>query len=224
MNSLPLILRRKSIHTPPFPDALEIWALPALPDGHSPRPREEQNRLPLDHPEARRQATRAAARELLRRRLAIALPCDESALALDDVRGQGVRVLYPEAHRHAFALSIAHADGVSLVALARCAALGVDVQQTPPAMARAELLQTAHDYLGPAIGTELQATGLDDAALRQAFTQAWATHEARLKTLGQPLTEWTPALAHALRGVSSQALPTQAFAPNGGCAAAVAWR
>lgn len=56
-----------------------------------------------------------------------------------------------------------------------------------------------------------------------AFAAAWAAHEARLKCIGRPLVEWSPALSARLAGVRSAAveLPPWAAADH---VAAVAWR
>jgi 4'-phosphopantetheinyl transferase len=84
-------------------------------------------------------------------------------------------------------LSISHEDGISVAALHRDGAIGVDVMkvQLPSDWAR-----VAHDYLGMAVAVRL--AGLAEADRPFAFAQAWAEREAQFKLLGESLAEWSP--------------------------------
>ncbi len=177
-------------------------------------------------PEAERRHARSATREAACGRLAALLGCTPRQLALSDMRGQPPRLhwLGPGAAPGPLAtlrLSLSHAPGVSLLAWHAHGAVGVDLQAVPHHAGTAELLRTAALYLGDAARQALarQAPG-DEFA--DAFTRRWTLHEARLKCLGQPLCEWTPALGAALASVRAAALVLPAWAGRGRVAA-VAW-
>ncbi|MCB2037470.1 MAG: hypothetical protein KDF56_11275, partial [Ottowia sp.] len=94
----------------------------------------------------------------------------------------------------------------------------------------AERQRLATLYLGQnfmpnqAPGQERQAQA---AMTLIAFLEAWSAHEARLKCLGEPLQEWTPALAERLAACQARTLTLPAALTANGPArrvAAVAWR
>ncbi|WLI91600.1 4'-phosphopantetheinyl transferase superfamily protein [Massilia sp. R2A-15] len=84
-------------------------------------------------------------------------------------------------------LSISHEDGISVAALHRDGAVGVDVMkvQLPSDWAR-----VAHDYLGMSVAVRLAAVSAE--ARPFAFAQAWAQREAQFKLMGESLAEWSP--------------------------------
>lgn len=94
-------------------------------------------------------------------------------------------------------LSVSHAPGLSVAAVHRHRAVGIDVANgtgAPEALPDWEAL--ARDYLGPTAHQQLVHT--PPAARATAFAGAWSQLEAGLKCHGWGLTEWTPALAAAL--------------------------
>lgn len=108
--------------------------------------------------------------------------------------GQAIEVCAPYSHLQ---LSLSHMPTISVAAIRRCGAIGVDVMQVDPSdEAMAEWERVALDYLGPAVTNSLLRA---PAAQRPAvFSQAWTRLEACLKCLGLALVEWTPTLARQL--------------------------
>lgn len=159
-------------------------------------------------------ATRAIARQLVRARLWRALdPAGGGVLMPPLLRafaGQAPRLAPPY---QAIGVSISHARGLSLLALREGGAIGVDLMrddETP-----GELLAIARDYLGPDATRALAA--LPPTRRATAFAVAWTSFEARLKCLGLPLREWTPAVEQAIA-----ACPTRPLCVPAGWTAAVA--
>lgn len=142
-----------------------------------------------------RAAARAQIRAALRETLASFLDQPVASVRLVSHPGQAIRAEGPAAGLH---LSVSHAPGMSLAALAARRAVGVDLVRLDPGMpAMPDWAQVARDYLGPAWVQQLHnAAPLQRPA---AFARAWTQLEARLKCLGLPLTEWTPALARQLQ-------------------------
>ena len=197
------------------PDAPQVWALrTAAPAGTAPG--------------SMRQAARAQARAALRALLAAALSLRPAQLTITDQRGQPPRARRsdgtPDARLAALHLSISHEAGCSLLAWCDGSAVGVDVQavSTGPAGDPDEWRRVAALYLGPDSWLNQAETNVDKAlAATQeiAFMTAWTQHEARLKCLGEPLQEWSPALRSRLDGCMARcvALPVP-------WVGAVAWR
>ena len=109
MHDLPPMFFEVQPHTD-APASCSLWALaqPAPEPGHT--------------PELARSQARAAARNWLCEQLAQRLGCAPEALALSDVRGQAPQLsrwpaTLPPAVRDGLRLSVAHADGCSLLAL-----------------------------------------------------------------------------------------------------------
>lgn len=102
-------------------------------------------------------------------------------------------------------VSVSHMPTLSVAAISRCGAIGVDVMQVDQS---AELMpdwaRVALDYLGPTVTGLLQHTA--PAQRAGAFAQAWTHFEASLKCLGMALTEWTPTLAQPLASCRVMAL------------------
>lgn len=86
--------------------------------------------------------------------------------------------------------------GSSQAALAICPAspIGIDLAPVTP---MPDWRAVARLYLEPAVESQLAL--LPAAARDQQFALAWAVQEARLKSLGLPLQEWTPALQQRLQ-------------------------
>ena len=172
------------------------------------------------NPEDARRAARQQARAALRHALAPLLGCAADDLAVSDARGQPPRLIWTGPHpapaMGPMGLSISHGPGQSLVAWRMQGPVGVDVQALPRDASADECLRTAALYLGPDEAMALMNQA-PDAHFFEAFAQAWAAHEARLKCLGQPLAEWSPAWAAPLAGLQAAAVTVP------GCAAALAW-
>jgi 4'-phosphopantetheinyl transferase len=154
-------------------------------------------------------ANRSIARDLiraaLRETLAVFLDQPAASITLVSFPGQAIRVDLPFGRLY---VSVSHMPGVSVAAISRRAAVGIDVMQVEPgAAAMADWARVALDYLGPAETFLLQGTA--PAQRPAAFAQAWTRLEARLKCLGMALTEWTPALTQQLAAcrVVALALP-----------------
>lgn len=185
---------------------------------------------PSSPPEAARQQARSAARAVLRALLAEQFALPAHAITLSDQRGTGVRATLaagtaPPPGWATLGLSISHEAGVALLALRTAGAVGVDMAALPAAWSAhangGALRQQAALYLGPA--HPAAQAGADAAC----FARGWAAWEARLKCLGEPLMEWSPALAARLAvcRVAGLALPADiAQCLPAAAAAAVAWR
>ena len=108
--------------------------------------------------------------------------------------GQAIALDLPKMN---IALSVSHAAGLSVAAIRVGGAIGVDLMRIEPGAAELpDWARVAQDYLGPQVRAGLAMLA---PALRAAsFAQAWTRHEAGLKYLGLPLTEWTLALQHRL--------------------------
>ena len=109
MQALPPVFFDLQLHTD-APTGSQVWAL-AHPASQ-----------PSDTPEQARSQARASTRDVLREQLALLVGCEPEALALSDVRGQAPQLIrwpasVPPAWRDGLHLSLAHADGRSLVAL-----------------------------------------------------------------------------------------------------------
>lgn len=151
-------------------------------------------------------AARGTVRALTRAALADLL----GVTTLTNRRGEPPRASErPDLH-----LSLSHAEGLSLLAC-HSAPVGVDVQALPVQADAA----TAALFLGP--NWQLAQSGkAQKAHLSIAFSAAWTQHEARLKCAGEPLVEWSQALAERLARYASA--PLHGAALRGWCAA-LAW-
>lgn len=94
-------------------------------------------------------------------------------------------------------ISLSHERGLSLIAIHRSGAVGVDLMRLPtdddwPA----QLALLATDYLGPASAAEI--AGLPAARRGREFARAWTQHEACLKCHGLVLQEWRQGLQEKL--------------------------
>lgn len=136
-----------------------------------------------------RDLARQLVRSALRESLAPLLGCSPAAVPLLSQPGQPLRLAGRESQ---IGLSVSHAAGLSLLAIHRNGAVGIDLQRVDDlAMKDAELQRMATDYLGNEVARTL--AGLPGEAQRQAFAKAWVGLEAGLKCQGEALTEWSPA-------------------------------
>jgi 4'-phosphopantetheinyl transferase len=151
-----------------------------------------------------RDAARALVRTALRSYLAPLVDCIPAMVPLQIEPGQAPRLDVPGRSIH---LSISHEAGLTLAAVRDGARVGVDLMRAADA-ALPDWQATAQDYLG----TDATARILAVAAAERprAFARAWTRHEAALKCLGLPLSEWTPALARTLASCELIDLPLPA--------------
>ncbi len=173
---------------------------------------------PGNAPEVVRAQARHRARDALHALLVSEGLIPPQAPRPSDVRGERPRVPgWPQ-----LALSISHERGLCLLAFCADGAVGVDATVVDAAADVAELCRTARVFFDPDTAAAL-CDQAQSATFSIAFFRAWAAHEARLKCIGQPLVEWSPALSARLHGV--QAAPV--LLPEGAAAghvAALAWR
>ncbi|WP_295952780.1 4'-phosphopantetheinyl transferase superfamily protein [Rhodoferax sp.] len=141
-----------------------------------------------------RTVARGLVRDALRQTLGAFLDQPAASIALVSPPSQAIAV---DAPRERLGLSVSHAPGLSLAAIAQGARVGVDVVRIENAAeAYPDWLCVARDYLGPQATAWLQATPATDCPV--AFMQAWTQFEACLKCLGLGLTEWSPQLGAQL--------------------------
>lgn len=136
--------------------------------------------LPPDTP---RERARLQLRRVLRAVLAARLALAPEQLMLPRQPGRRPRLAPPH---DGIGLSLAHAPGLSLLAIHLDGPVGIDLLRT--AALPADWQQLARDYLGPARTRQLAALPPEHAA--PAFAGHWAALEALLKCHGQPLAEW----------------------------------
>lgn len=158
-----------------------------------------------------RHAARQQVRTTLRELLAALLQQPAATLPLVSRPGQTLVLDQPGTP---IGMSVSHAPGLSVAAVHRYGAVGVDVMQIGKrADWMADWETVARDYLGPQAQARInQATPGQRAC---AFAREWTALEAGLKCLGMGLTEWTPALAQRLAGCAVTALDV----PPGLCGA-----
>ena len=191
-------------------------------------------------PEATRAAGRQRARAALADALGAWLGCGAAAITISSERGQAPKATLTRAtpgdagltaRLATVGLSISHSAGLTLAAWHPGGAVGVDVQavaEAPQDPADRQRLATL--YLGQNFmpnQAPAQEQWAQTAMTLIAFLEAWSAHEARLKCLGEPLQEWTPALAARLAACQTRTLTLPAALTANGPArrmAAVAWR
>lgn len=139
-----------------------------------------------------RQVARAQLRSAVADTLGALLERPAASIPLRSQPGQPLVLDWPDAR---IGLSLSHAEGLSVAALHRGGAVGVDVMRVDAA-ALPDWAAVARDYLGPQACTQLATVA--PAQRAWAFAQAWTRWEAGLKCLELVLTEWTPGLAQRL--------------------------
>jgi 4'-phosphopantetheinyl transferase len=139
-----------------------------------------------------REHLRAALRELL----AALLQQPAVTLPLVSQPGQALVLDLPG---RPIGLSVSHAPGLSVAAVHRHGAVGVDVMRIADGADWMPDWETvARDYLGPQAQARIANVTTDQRPY--AFAREWTALEASLKCLGIGLTEWTPALERRLAG------------------------
>jgi 4'-phosphopantetheinyl transferase len=137
---------------------------------------------------------RALIRVALRDTLAAFLGQSAETILLDSRPGKPMQVDSAWGGVH---LSLSHMPGLSIAAISRVSAVGVDVMHD--AMGAVEMSDwtlVAREYLGPSVSDLLH--NRPHAQRKAAFAQAWTRLESCLKCMGLPLTEWNPHLAQQL--------------------------
>ena len=116
------------------------------------------------------------------------------AEVLDSRPGQPVQLGSAWAGIH---VSLSHMAGLSVAAINRVSAIGVDVMHVDRGpMEMPDWQHVARDYLGPSTSDMLRNTL--PAQRPAAFAEAWTRLESCLKCNGLQLTEWNPHLAQQL--------------------------
>jgi len=147
----------------------------------------------------RGQSTREAARLRIRAVLTAALAAHfgigGGRIALHSPQGVAPwAVVALDAGDQRVALSISHDGDISVATYSFSGAVGIDVMSISPVP---DWRAVARDYLGPVAASKLAARF--DGERDAAFAHAWSEHEARLKCLGLPLSEWCDERAVALQ-------------------------
>jgi 4'-phosphopantetheinyl transferase len=152
-------------------------------------------------------APRAAARQqvrlALREVLAAHFSCSPAEIELFSQPGQALQL---GGAQHNIGLSVSHEPGMSLAAIHLNGAVGVDLMAIGSIPPTSEIHALAHDYLGLRIAQPI--ADLPNEQQGKAFAEAWTEFEARLKCLGENLTEWNPAKEKKLATCTKHALQT----------------
>lgn len=138
-----------------------------------------------------RHAARASIREAMREALGLILGCTPDAVRLASAPGAATHLELPGTP---IRLSISHETTLSIAAICRCGAVGVDLVRIDTDM---EWESVASDYLGPQACARIARAPL--ARQAQAFAREWTRLEAGLKCLGMGLAEWYPGVEKQLR-------------------------
>lgn len=141
-----------------------------------------------------RAQARAIIRIALRDTLAAFLGQSAESILLDSSPGQPMQL---DPVCGGMRLSLSHMPGLSVAAISRVSAVGVDLMQVDrSAIEASDWRQMVLDYLGPSVSDLLHKT--PTAQRPYAFAEAWTRLESCLKCLGLALTEWDPRLARQL--------------------------
>jgi 4'-phosphopantetheinyl transferase len=147
-----------------------------------------------------RDRARTMVRTSLRTLLADKLGTAETTIQLISHPGRPIRLASPWSH---VGLSVSHEPGRSAMAINVDGPIGIDLLHLGPPLPDIALL--SRDYLGPLASTELAA--LAPERQQAGFARAWCRFEAKLKCLGLPLSEWSPAQEARLAACSLTDLP-----------------
>lgn len=149
-----------------------------------------------------RHAAREQLRTAVRDLLAAVLQQPAATVPLVQQSGQALILDLPGTP---IGLSLSHAPGLSVAAVHRHGAVGVDVMRTGEGADWMPDWETvARDYLGPQAQARIAQAAPGQRPL--AFAREWTALEACLKCLGLGLTEWTPALQQRLATCTVTAL------------------
>ena len=182
-----------------------------------------QLRLVQGLDEGDRNVARLQARAALVCCLAAELGCAEAELKISNLRGQAPQVQLRGQLLKSLHCSISHAQGMALLAWHFGAAVGVDIQAVDRHVSRPELQAVAQLFFAPEVAEVLSDIAVD-ALFFEAFAQAWAGQEARLKCAGLGLVEWSGELEAGLAGIHSASVPLPVSSTAIVCRAAVAWK
>jgi 4'-phosphopantetheinyl transferase len=138
-----------------------------------------------------RDAARVQLRGAVRDVLGLQLNRSPASIGLISVPGQAIGVDLPG---HAISVSASHEVGMSVAAIGRGAAIGVDVMRLPQEF---DWQPLARDYLGPQAWATLARMPQHEQL--PAFTREWTRLEAALKCLGLGLQEWSASLARQIQ-------------------------
>jgi 4'-phosphopantetheinyl transferase len=133
-----------------------------------------------------RDAARAQLRGAVREVLGLRLDRAPETIALVSTPGRALRVDLPG---HRIGLSASHESGISVAAIHRCGAVGVDIMRLTEEF---EWQPVARDYLGMQALARIACRPQHEQL--PAFAQEWTRLEACLKCLGVGLQEWNPSL------------------------------
>lgn len=155
----------------------------------------------IETPETRlRDRARSLVRATLQTVLAEKLGAVEETIRLISQPGHPIRLAPPWSH---VGISVSHEAGLSIMAIHLGGAIGIDLLHLDTPLP--DITTLSRDYLGPEVSTELAVLATERQ--QAAFAPAWCRFEAKLKCLGLPLTEWTPALESRLATCSVTDLP-----------------
>jgi 4'-phosphopantetheinyl transferase len=156
--------------------------LPSLPPAHQPV-------LVRVVTASDRRTARQLSREVLREILAAwsGVPADQLPLA-ESPRGP---IWSGTLHGESLALSLSYTENEIWIALLRGGRIGIDAM---PLQSFPEIESVAQNFFPPSIAAAIQQSKNP----AHAFASAWTALEARVKCLGQDLTEWSPARDAAL--------------------------
>lgn len=141
-------------------------------------------------PDLPRNQIRQRVRLALRQALGKLLHCTPAAIELYSQAGQAIRLLQPQCN---IGLSVSHERGLSLAAINLNGAIGVDLMTLASVPTTQEIHILALEYLGNQVAEMLALLSREQQSL--AFAQAWTEFEARLKCMGENLSEWNLAAA-----------------------------
>lgn len=132
-----------------------------------------------------------ADRDTARRTIRVALVAGLSAalgVAVDAIRlcGERGEAPYAMVGTERIHLAISHDGDISVATWSRGATVGIDVMAVG---AFPDWHAVARDYLGPDTAAALAA--LPSSARPDAYARAWSEREARLKSHGLPMNEWS---------------------------------
>ena len=137
-----------------------------------------------------RDAARAQLRGAVCEVLGLLLDRAPETIALISTPGHALRVDLPG---QKIGLSTSHAPGISVAAIDRRDAVGIDIMRLPQEL---EWQSVTRDYLGPQAFNRIARQSLHEQM--PAFAREWTRLEACLKCSGVGLQEWRLSLAHRI--------------------------
>lgn len=162
------------------PGAVDVWQIDLEADENDPpvvSPEENARAERFRQPDDGRRSRRA--RSALRRLLAGYVGADPRALVLETARHGKPYLADPPSDVR---FNVSHAGPIALVAFARGAEVGVDVELRER---RVDAVTVARHTFGESCARRL--AGLPPGRRHEAFLHAWVRHEATVKCLGSGL-------------------------------------